>query len=153
MESSKGRNSIKNLRLLVPLIALVALSAVACASEGQGGHTVQASQGNGAPLAAIEEIEVKALGSLPVEVEVWARGVLPDGCTRTGRITEQREANTFLLTVFTKRLDAAECDAGEIAAFVQIISLDVQGLNAGEYTVTVNGVSSSFYLVVDNVSQ
>lgn len=84
---------------------------------------------------------------------MWAKGILPDGCTRTGQVTEQREGNAFLLTVFTKRLDAAECDEGEVTAFVQIIVLDVQGLNAGEYTVTVNSVSGTFELVVDNVSQ
>jgi inhibitor of cysteine peptidase len=99
--------------------------------------------------ARVEEIEIVILESFPVQVNVVARGNLPDGCTAIDRIEQQRQGDAFLVTITTVRPASQMCTQA-LVPFEQVISLDVAGLKAGTYMVNVNGVQDTFELAVDN---
>lgn len=101
-------------------------------------------------LAAVDSIAILVMESMPVQVSAVAKGNLPDGCTSIGQATAQRDQTTFMVTLTTTRPVDAMCTQA-LVPFEQAISLDVAGLPAGVYTVTVNGVSGTFELAVDNV--
>jgi hypothetical protein len=103
--------------------------------------------------AEISSVNVLLLESFPVQVNVMIQGMLPDGCTSIDHIDRQRNNNDFVLMVATARLTTALCMA-QRQPFEETVPLDVVGLTAGTYTVTVQGqnqMSSSFELSVDNV--
>lgn len=102
--------------------------------------------------AIVENIEILILESFPVQIHVIAKGYLPDGCTEIGDITKVRDDNTFTVTIETIRPADAMCTQA-IVPYEKSIALDVYGLNAGTYTVVVNGMSDSFELTMDNLPQ
>ena len=101
--------------------------------------------------ATVNSIDVQILESFPVQVNVVARGDLPDSCTQIDEIITQQTGNTFRVAITTLRQPAASCTQA-LVPFEQSIPLDVVGLPAGSYNVSVNGVQGSFTLAVDNVS-
>ncbi|MCC7352460.1 MAG: hypothetical protein IT330_01790 [Anaerolineae bacterium] len=99
--------------------------------------------------ALIESISILILESFPVQIRVVAQGNLPDGCTKIDQVGQQRQGNTFRVTITTSRPAEAVCTQA-LVPFEETISLGVRGLKAGTYTVIVNGVSDTFTLTVDN---
>jgi inhibitor of cysteine peptidase len=100
--------------------------------------------------ANVESIQIMVLESFPAQIQVIAKGYLPDGCTEIDEIKKEREGNTFNISISTKRPKDAVCTQA-IESFTETIPLEVQGLKAGNYTVNVNGVTGSFELAVDNI--
>ena len=100
-------------------------------------------------LAPVEEIEIEILELFPVQINVIARGNLPDLCTEIYEINQEREGNTFFISIKTYRPPGPCIQV--IAPFEEIIPLEVYGLTAGTYTVDVNGVQDTFDLEVDNI--
>ena len=100
--------------------------------------------------ANVENIEIMTLESFPVQVRVSASGNLPDGCTEIDEIQTERTGNTFKITISTKRPADAICTQA-LVPFTETIPLEVRGLEAGTYTVDVNGVTGTFELAIDNV--
>ena len=100
-------------------------------------------------LASVDEIDILILESFPVQVQVIARGNLPDPCTEICQITQKKEGNTFFVTIKTYRPPGPCIQV--LAPFEEIISLEVYGLPAGTYTVDVNGVQGTFDLEVENI--
>jgi hypothetical protein len=108
-----------------------------------------------APVRAVAEVEsvLVMLGdTLPVEVDVIARGVLSDGCTNVETITQAQQGSEFLITITTLREPDDLCTQAQVP-FEETIALDVLGLPAGSYRVTVNGNTVSFTLSQDNVAE
>jgi len=103
-------------------------------------------------LAPVENIDILILESFPVQINVVARGNLPDGCTTIDEVIQERDGNTFRVTITTVRPVGMECTEA-LVPFEKVIALDVYGLPAGVYTVDVNGVSGTFELTVDNIPQ
>ena len=101
--------------------------------------------------ATVESIEVLVLESFPVQVNVIASGTLPDACTTLNEPTPRLEGNTFVVNLTATRLPEEVCSQA-IVPFDKVISLDVDGLSAGTYTVSVNGVTGTFTLDADNVA-
>ena len=99
--------------------------------------------------AMVESIEILLLESFPIQVNVVARGNLPDSCTTISEITRQRDDDTFQVTITTLRPADKMC-AQVLVPFEEVIALDVMGLPAGVYTVNVNGVTDTFEFTVDN---
>lgn len=99
--------------------------------------------------AVVDSIEVEILESFPVQINVIARGSLPDGCTQVENVIQQRADTTFQIVVTTLRPADRMCTQA-IVPFTETIPLDVIGLAAGTYTVQVNGNTGSFTLAVDN---
>jgi len=99
-------------------------------------------------LALVDEIEIVILESFPIQVQVIAKGNLPDPCTEIYQITQKKEDNTFFITIKTSRSPGPCIQI--IVPFEVKIPLSVYGLLAGTYTVDVNGVQATFDLEVDN---
>lgn len=102
--------------------------------------------------ADVESIEVLILESFPVQVNVIASGTLPDACTTLNDPAPRQEGNTFVVNLTATRLPEEVCSQA-VVPFDKVISLDVEGLSAGTYTVSVNGVTGTFTLDTDNVAQ
>lgn len=100
-------------------------------------------------LAPVEEIEIVILESFPVQVHVIARGNLPDPCTEISEVLQEREGDTFFITIKTYRSPGFCIQV--LAPFEEMIPLEVYGLPAGTYTVDVNGVQATFDLSIDNI--
>jgi len=147
----------KAMKLKAPLaaIALLALAAFGCAGVEPTRTLPPAVVPTSPPVAgeaAVESINILILESFPVQVNVVARGNLPDGCTTIDQVLQEREGDTFTVTITTVRPEGVACTQA-LTPFEETISLEVYGLPAGVYTVTVNGVSDTFELTVDNVPQ
>jgi inhibitor of cysteine peptidase len=123
--------------LLLGLIVLVIISITGCFSILP---TIS--------LAPVEEIEIVILESFPVQVQVIARGNLPDPCTEISEVLQEREGDIFFITIKTYRSPGFCIQV--IATFEETIPLEVYGLPADTYTVDVNGVQGTFDLEVDN---
>ena len=100
-------------------------------------------------LALVDEIDILILESFPVQINVIARGNLPDPCTEISEVLQEREGDTFFITIKTYRSPGFCIQV--LAPFEEIIPLEVYGLPAGTYTVNVNGVQDTFDLEVDNI--
>ena len=100
--------------------------------------------------AVITEIDILLMESWPLQARVQIDGELGDGCTELMPITVEREGDTFHIMVKTTRPADAVCTM-ELRFFSESVALDILGLEAGTYTVDVNGVTETFTLEQDNV--
>ncbi|MCK4309043.1 MAG: hypothetical protein KAW42_03595 [Candidatus Atribacteria bacterium] len=100
-------------------------------------------------LALVDEIDILILESFPVQINVIARGNLPDPCTEISEVLQEREGDTFFITIKTYRPPGLCIQV--LAPFKEIIPLEVYGLPAGTYSVDVNGIQDTFDLEVDNI--
>lgn len=139
--------------------ALIAIALISCASTDKTQpQSEKAVSEDTSPaedkfitrMAGIDSIEIRMLESMPMQVKVIVGGYLSDGCTRIDRITQELEGNDFCITISTKRPAGVNCPQ-VIVPFQETIPLDVMGLLAGTYTVTVNRVSDTFMLQADNI--
>ena len=103
-------------------------------------------------LADVESVEVLTLESFPVQINLIVGGVLPNGCTVIDKSVVQRDGDMFNVAVTVVQEPGQTCTEAEVP-FEETVPLDVLGLEAGTYSVTVNGVQDSFTLDVDNVIQ
>jgi len=101
--------------------------------------------------ATIESVDVLILESFPVQIHVVAKGYLNNGCGKISTINTEKSASAFNITITAIYEDAICTQA--LVPFEQNIPLDVVNLKAGTYSVSVNGVSGSFTLDVDNSIQ
>ena len=99
--------------------------------------------------ATVESLDLQIMESFPVQVNVTLSGYLPDGCTEIREIKAPREGETFTIAVVTQRPIDVACTMA-IVPFEETISLDVEGLPAGEYTVEHGELSKTFTLEQDN---
>lgn len=100
--------------------------------------------------ARVDSVQVLLMESFPVQVSVVARGELPDSCTVIDEIITQQSGNAFRVAITTFRQSDQVCTQ-VVTPFEESIPLEVVGLPAGTYTVSVNGINGSFTLDVDNV--
>ena len=100
-------------------------------------------------LATVEKIDILTLESFPVQIFVIASGYLPDPCTEIYQSSQEREGNTFFITIKTYRSPGFCIQV--LAPFEETIPLEVYGLPAGTYNVEVNGVQGTFDLEIDNI--
>jgi hypothetical protein len=94
-------------------------------------------------LLQVERVEVRIAESSPPQVTAEFRGILPDGCSSVGAISQERQGNTIVVTVTTLR-------TGEICTqAIQVVDQQVrlQGdFPAGTYVVRVNSMEARFTL-------
>lgn len=98
----------------------------------------------------IETVEILLLESFPVQVNVIVSGNLPNACWTLNDPRPRREGNTFVVSLVASRLPDEVCNEA-LVPFDQVVPLDVEGLPAGTYSVTVNGTTDTFTLETDNV--
>lgn len=142
--------------LILLLILLTILAACSLVSPDEAEPTTAPTETADEPEsvtgeATVNSIEVLVLESFPVMVNVIASGELPDGCTSLVDPTPRREGNTFVVNLATTRVQDDVCTEA-VVPFDKVIALPVEGLQAGSYTVAVNGQTGSFSLDVDNVA-
>jgi inhibitor of cysteine peptidase len=143
----------RDTKRLPVVLFMVLVAIVACSPGAEPTPTPAAPGGDEPPVAgqaAVESIEILILESFPVQVHVVARGNLPDGCTSIDQITEERDGETFRVTITTTRPADQMCTQA-LVPFEETIALDVYGLPAGTYAVDVNGATDTFTLDIDNV--
>jgi hypothetical protein len=99
---------------------------------------------------SVESLDILILESFPVQVNVIVSGNLPNGCATLNEPRPRREGNTFVINLSASQLPDEVCTQA-LVPFDQVIPLDVAGLPAGTYTVSVNGTTDTFTLDVDNV--
>lgn len=142
----------RSVQWLLVLLLITAVMATACSSQPTQtppmGETPPGGMIHGE--AAVEAIDILILESFPVQVNVVARGHLPNGCTEIDGIRQERTEQAFQVTISTVRPADAVCTQ-VLEPFEETISLEVHGLPAGSYSVDVNGATGGFELVVDNV--
>ncbi len=153
---------MKKILLLIALLLLVGLAACG-GEEPEATATSVADSPTAVPTeptsdtpvqqeANVDSIEILILESFPVQVNVRARGDLPDGCTTIDSVDTVQQGTTFNITITTLR-ETGELCTEALVPFEETISLDVLGLSAGTYAVNANGINGSFTLQVDNVAQ
>jgi inhibitor of cysteine peptidase len=101
-------------------------------------------------LAQVDSVDVQVLEGIPPQVNAVVRGSLADSCTMISGIAQLPEGNTIRVEIGTSRPADAAC-AAAIVPFEQTIALDMAGLPAGSYTVSVNGVTAAFDLSAGSV--
>ncbi|WP_440953370.1 protease inhibitor I42 family protein [Methanococcoides sp. FTZ1] len=102
--------------------------------------------------AVVDDIDILMMESFPLQVSVIATGYVSDGCTVIDEdsIEVIRDGNTFDISLKTKRPADAMCTQA-LEPYEVNIPLEVYGLEAGVYTVDVNGVTDTFEFTMDNV--
>ena len=136
----------RSIQQVVVLLLIAAVMLTACGAQPTRTPPGGVIHGE----AVVETIDILILESFPVQVNVVARGHLPDGCTEIDEIGQERSEKAFEVTITTARPADAVCTQA-LEPFEESILLDVHGLPAGSYTVDVNGATGVFELAVDNV--
>jgi len=101
-----------------------------------------------ATLVHVDELTLNIMESFPVQVNAVVRGNLADGCVILDGIEATREGNIFTLEI-NARSEGEICTMA-LVPFEEIVSLEVEGLPAGVYTVVIEDLSATFTFDVDN---
>ena len=102
--------------------------------------------------AMIDHLDVMLLESWPVQVRVVVHGYFPDSCTQVDVVTTRMIQQTFYVTVTTIRPSQFACSQ-MLVPFKEIVPLETSGLAAGNYTVSVNGLTENFILATEEPVQ
>lgn len=146
------RNRSRSLLIILMLMLIFALSACSPLSI----FALNSEEPVEEPTAVyqedvlVESLEVLFLESFPVQVHVIVRGQLPDACSFIEMVEQESGEDFFIITLHNARQPNMRC-APQPTPFVEQVPLDVLGLPAGTYTVTVHGVETTFELPVDNI--
>jgi inhibitor of cysteine peptidase len=91
----------------------------------------------------IERVEVQVVRTTrPPQVVVRVQGMLLDGCTSLGPVSQRRDGRTVTVTIATKHTGAKVCT--QVAQLLDE-TIRLEGtFSAGEYVVRVNGVGRRF---------
>lgn len=95
--------------------------------------------------AMVENLEIHLLESFPIQVQAVTRGSLPNNCTTIEQAQVNRTGNTFQGRLTTRWPLNVAC-AQALVPYEHVIPLDMTGLPPGDYSVIVNGVTTSFIL-------
>jgi hypothetical protein len=121
--------------------------------SAQGLPTRRATPAQDLPgQARLDSVEILVLESFPVQIRALVSGSLPDSCTTIDRIAQTREGNAFRVTISTVRAVDKVCSQS-LVPFEETIALQVAGIQAGDYSVTVNDMTTTFRLSTDNVAE
>lgn len=101
--------------------------------------------------ALLDSIEVVLLESFPVQAQVIVKGNLPDGCTELDEIVVVREGDTFVLTINTRKPTGDIACTEALVPFEEKVDLDIEGLEAGTYTVVAQDLEATFTLETNNI--
>lgn len=98
----------------------------------------------------VERVEVVMLMSFPLQVHLQVTGYVDNPCIEIDEILTERDGTAFEVLITTERDAQANC-IQVIEPFEKSIPLDVYGLPAGNYSVSVNGVTTEFTFNQDNI--
>ncbi|HII00769.1 TPA: hypothetical protein HA351_03650 [Methanosarcinaceae archaeon] len=97
--------------------------------------------------AAVEDVTVIMTRSIPPQVRAVVSGMLAGNCERidVGNISIERQDRVILVELPTLSRENAPCTMN-LVPFTEYIPINIEGLEPGEYTVSVNGVNNTFVL-------
>lgn len=150
-QTSMENNAFKTILWVVLGLAIVGIAVFLLTKDKKTGDGENMVIG----MADVNSIDILKAESFPVQVNVVAKGDLPDGCTTLGDAKQVYDGKSdFTITLETKRPIDATCTQA-LVPFEKTISLSAaNGLAKGTYTVSVNGIMKTFTLETDNfVSQ
>jgi len=101
-------------------------------------------------LARIRTVDIEMQESFPMGAVAIVKGDLQDSCSVIDLIEVNKIESLFSLSLHTAKPQGVMC-AQVVAPFTERISLDIDGLSAGTYAVSANGVTNTFELLVDNI--
>jgi inhibitor of cysteine peptidase len=101
--------------------------------------------------AIVESLEVMMMESFPLQARAVVSGYTPDGCTELYEIDVAREDQEFNLTLVTRRETGDVVCTMALEPFEETVDLEIEGLEAGTYTVIAQDQQVEFTLDVDNV--
>jgi hypothetical protein len=101
-------------------------------------------------LVYVDTVAINILESFPVQVRIMVTGNKSVPCVELQTPAITRKDNAFSVVLAETQLGPAESCIAVLDPFETSFALDVVGLAAGTYTVTVNGVVTSFVLAIDN---
>jgi hypothetical protein len=111
----------------------------ACGGTG-GGQVTVPSEPSGTLQVSGVELRTSLAGTSRPSVRV--QGVLLDGCTSLGPISQRREGRTIIVSIPTIHTGASVCT--QVAQLVDL-TIPLEGdFPPGEYVVRVNGVERRF---------
>ncbi|HET9201172.1 MAG TPA: hypothetical protein VFO84_09410 [Dehalococcoidia bacterium] len=89
----------------------------------------------------VNDIEIAIAESFPVQIFVAVHGNFSDGCTEIHEVNVEQQGNEFLIEITTRRPIGAICTQ---AIVEHTENVPLGSPSAGDYTVTVNGISEDF---------
>jgi hypothetical protein len=93
-------------------------------------------------MLQVDRVDVQVLGSRPAQVRLRVQGMLLNGCTSLGMVSQRREGNAVVVTIATVTRGAAVCT--QVAQLVDT-TVPLEGsFPSGAYRVRVNGVERTF---------
>jgi len=98
----------------------------------------------------VDEIEILILEPFPVQVYVEVSGNLATPCSELTLPVQTIEPNNLISLMISSRQKKDTTCVQMLEPFEKTFALDVLGLPAGTYQVSVNGISGEFTLMVDN---
>jgi inhibitor of cysteine peptidase len=101
-------------------------------------------------LAYIRTVDIEILESFPLQAVAVVRGDLQDSCSVIDLIEVNKIESLFDISLHTAKPQGVMC-AQVVSPFTERVSLDIDGLLAGTYTVSANGITNTFELLADNI--
>lgn len=101
-------------------------------------------------LVAVESVVANVMESLPVQVALDIQGNKSVPCVELLTPAVVYKQGVFTVSLAESKLGPEETCISVIDPFSTTVDLDVEGLDAGTYTVRVNGVETAFTLDTDN---
>ncbi len=98
--------------------------------------------------APIDTIEVKTLEGFPVRKQLVVKGSLSNGCVYLNEPNILRSGNNFYVNLTTRQ--EGELCTEALVPYSKVIDVDVLGLPAGVYNISVNGRETQFEIEQDN---
>ncbi|MDM8564750.1 hypothetical protein QUF74_03775 [Candidatus Halobeggiatoa sp. HSG11] len=139
------------LRLLVILLSFIMVGCSSSANQSIASHVVSDIAKPDPNILLVDDIKIMMTELFPIEVNVLARGNLPDNCTVIDQITEEQNGNTLVLKITTAPHADKICSNKVKQSFAEVIPLNVTGLYSGFYKVKVNNRTDVFELGMDNI--
>ncbi len=103
-----------------------------------------------AKLATIEVSDILVINTKPAQAFVKASGYFPSGCYGLGSINARLKETLFEVAVNQVELQTFAVCTQALVPFSITVPLDIYGLAAGAYQVSINGRTRSFTLAADN---
>ena len=144
----------QDLTLTIPQGAVVTDGQVAYYENIQMGITAdgdfQALSVEERSLVHIEDVAVNVMESLPVQVSLTVTGNKSVPCVNLLTPAVAYDDGVFTVVLAESELGPEESCIALVTPFETEVDLDVEGLVAGDYTVRVNDIETTFTLTADN---
>jgi hypothetical protein len=124
------------LTMLMLLSTILALGSNACADAGRSGGDIEGR-------LTVQRVEINVVRSIPPEIFVRVHGVVLNGCTDVGAVTQHKTGHIVTLTIPTHSRDRV------CTMMARLIDKTIRlkgDFAPGFYTLNVNGVVEQFWV-------